>query len=136
MEVRSLSHGGLHDEGELGFDARSYKTFRWHEAAIGKEHIIQQHAGIRLVDIERALHRPRGEADLVTFDHAARGDLHLHPRLLDRIGVVDGDAGMIQRYLPDLQLRFLGLIEPFGGDADLVGGERHGGPAKKGGAGI
>jgi hypothetical protein len=41
-------------------------------------------------------------------------------------------AGMIQRDLPNPQLGFLRLIEPFGGDADLIGSEGHAGPAKKG----
>ena len=83
----------LHDEGELGLDARGDEAIRGHEPAIGKEHVVEQHAGIRLVDIERALHRLRGQADLVAFDDAALGDLDLDPCLLDRVGVVDGDAG-------------------------------------------
>ena len=60
-----------------------------HEAAIGKEHVVEQDAGIRLVDVERALHRLRGQADLVAFDDAALGDLDRDPRLLDRIGVIE-----------------------------------------------
>ena len=78
------------------------KRSRRHEAAIGEEHVVEQHAGIRLVDIERALHRLGGEADLVAFDDAAFGELDVDPRLLDRIGVRDGDAGMIERDLADL----------------------------------
>ena len=76
----------LHDEGEFGLDARGDKAVGRHQAAIGKEHVVEQDAGIRLVDIERALHRLRGQADLVALDGAARRDLHLDPGLLDRVG--------------------------------------------------
>ena len=79
----------LHDEGELGLDARGDEAVGRHKAAIGKEHVVEQDAGIRLVDIERALHRLRGQADLVAFDDAALRDLDLDPRLLDRVGVRD-----------------------------------------------
>ena len=116
----------LHHERQFGLDAGGDETVRRHEAAIGKEHVVEQHAGIRLVDIERALHRLRGQADLVALDDAALGDLHLDPRLLDRIGVRDRDAGMFQRNLPDLLAGFFRVVEPFGGDADFVVGEGHG----------
>ena len=102
--VEHVEHGAvrarqplLHDERQFGFDARGDEAVGGHEAAIGKEHVVEQDAGIRLVDIERALHRLRGQADLVAFDDAALGDLDLDPCLLDRIGVRDGDAGMLQR---------------------------------------
>ena len=109
-----------------------------HQAAIGKEHVVEQDAGIRLVDIERALHRLRGQADLVAFDDAALGDLDLDPRLLNGVGVSMRDAGMVQRNLPDLRAGLLRLVQPFGGDADIVFGEGHVRPriGKKGGAEI
>ena len=121
----------LHDERQFGFDARADEAVRRHEAAIGKEHVVEQDAGIRLVDIERALHRLRGQADLVAFDDAALGDLHLDPRLLNRIGVLDRDAGMVQRKLPDLRAGLFRLIQPLGGAADVVCGKGHAGPVKK-----
>ena len=78
--VEHVEHGAIgarealaHDEGEFGFHARGDEAIGRHEPAIGKEHVVEQHAGIRLVDIERALHRLRGQADLVAFDDAARG---------------------------------------------------------------
>ena len=113
----------FHDEREFGFDPRADETIRRHEAAIGKEHVVEQNAGIRLVDIKRALHRFRGEADLVAFDDAALRHLDLDPRLLDRIGVLDGDAGMVQRELPDLLAGLFRLVEPLGGKADIVLGK-------------
>ncbi len=87
----------LHHKGKLGLDPRADKAVRWHEAAIGKEHVVEQNPGVRLVDAERALHRLRCETDLVAFDDAALGDLDFDPRLLDRVGVRDGDSGMIER---------------------------------------
>ena len=117
----------LHDEGQFGLDPGGDEAVDRHQAAIGKEHVVEQHAGIRLVDVERALHRLRGQADLVAFDDAALGELDLDPRLLDRVGVVDGDAGMIQRELPDLLAGLFRLMQPFGGAADIVFGKGHAG---------
>src|SRR5665213_1134450 len=130
--VEHVEHGAartcqalLHDEGELGFDPRADKAIRRHQPAIGEEHVVEQHAGIRLVDIERALHRFRGEADLVALDHVAPRDLDRDPRFLDRVGVLDGDAGMVQRNLPDLLAGFFRIVEPLGGEADIILGEGH-----------
>ena len=120
------SEAVLHDESKLGFDTRADETIGGHHAAVGKEHVVEQNAGIRLVDIERALHRLGGEADLVTPDHAALGDLDLDPRLLDGIGILDGDAGMILRQLPDLRAGLLGLMQPLGRQANPVIAQCHG----------
>ena len=76
--VEHVEHGAagagkplLHHKGEFGLDPCGDEAVRRHQAAIGKEHVVEQHAGIRLVDIERALHRLRGQADLVALDDAA-----------------------------------------------------------------
>ena len=87
----------LHHECQFGFDPRADKAVGRHKTAIGKEHVVEQNAGIRLVDPKRALHCLRREANLVAFDDAALSELDLDPRLLDGIGVLDGEAGMIQR---------------------------------------
>ena len=79
----------LHHEGKLGLDAGGDEAVGRHQAAIGKEHVVEQDAGIRLVDIERALHRLRGQADLVALHDAALRHFHLDPGLLDRIGILD-----------------------------------------------
>ena len=42
--------------------------------AVVDEHVVEQHAEVGLVDAEQLLHRPRGQADLATADHAARRD--------------------------------------------------------------
>jgi hypothetical protein len=80
----------------------------------------------RFVDVERALHRFRRQSDLVALDGAPRRDLHLDPGLLDRIGILDGDAGMLQRQLPDLRAGLFRLVELFGSAADFVFGKCHG----------
>ncbi len=98
-------------------------------AAIGKEHVVEQDAGIRLVDIKRALHRLRGQADLVAFNGTARCHFHLDPGFLNSVGIFNGYAGMIERKLPDLLAGLLGMIEPLGGDSDFVSGKGHGRPA-------
>ena len=61
----------------------------------------------------------------MALDDAALGDLDLDPRLLDRIGIRDGDAGMIQRQLPDLLAGLFRLMQPLGGEADIVFGQCH-----------
>ena len=63
----------------------------------------------------------------MALDDAALGDLDLDPRLLDRIGILDGDAGMILRQLPDLLRRLLRLMKPLGGKTDIVLGQSHAG---------
>jgi len=133
VEHRAVGPGQprLHDEGKFRFDPRADETVRRHEAAIGKEHVVEQHAGIRLIDQKRALHRLRGQPDLVAFDDAALGDLDRDPRLLDRIGILDGDGGIILRQLPDLRTGPLRLMKPLGGKTDIVVGQSHAGSAGK-----
>ncbi len=111
----------LHDEGKLCFDPGSDKAFRWHQTTIVKEHVVEENAGIRLIDVERALHCLRSQPDLVTFHHAALRNLDLDPLLLDPVGVFDGDGRIFERNLTDLLAGFLGLVEPFscGGNVDL-----------------
>ena len=127
VEHRAMRPGQplLHDEGEFGLDPGGDEAIGRHQAAIGEKHVVEQHAGIRLVDIERALHRLRGQADLVALDDAALGDLDLDPGLLDGIGVRDGDAGMFKRDLADLLFGLFGLMQPLGGGADIVCGQCH-----------
>ena len=60
---------------------------------------------------------------------AAFAELDRDPRLLDGIGVRDGDAGVIERYLPDLLPGLFRLMKPPGGKADIVLGHCHAGSA-------
>jgi hypothetical protein len=67
----------------------------------------------------------------VTFDDAAFADLDLNPRLLGRIGVLDGDGGKFLRQLADLRARLLGAVQALGGGADVFLGKGHDKPAKR-----
>jgi len=73
VEHRAIRPGKprLHHECQFGFDPRTDEAVGWHEAAIGKEHVVEKNPGIRLIDTKRALHGLRCEADLVAFDDAA-----------------------------------------------------------------
>jgi hypothetical protein len=115
----------LHNERQFRFHPRGDEAVGWHRPTIGKEHVVEQHAGIRLVDIERALHRLRGQADLVALHHAPLGELDLDPGLLNRIGVIDGDVGKFQRELSDLRARLLRPMQAFGSDANFFFREGH-----------
>ncbi len=122
----------VHDERQFRFHPGGDETVGWHHPTIGKEHVVEQHAGIRFVDVERALHRLRGQPDLVALHHAPLGELDLDPRLLDRVGVLDGDVWKLQRQLPDLGTALLGPMQAFGGDANFFSGKGHARSAKRG----
>src|SRR4051812_16930437 len=114
-----------HDEGELGFHPRGDEALRRDQATIGEEHVVQQHAGIRLVDAERALHRLRGQADFVSPDDAPLGNLDVDPSLLNRVGVSDADVGKVLRELPDLCTGLFRLVQTVRASSDIVVGKRH-----------
>src|SRR5205085_10855486 len=63
--------------------------------------------------------------DLVTFDSTPLRHLHRDPRLLNRVGVRNGDAGMLERKLPDLRAGFFRMVQPLGTVADFVVGKGH-----------
>ncbi|MHC2327731.1 hypothetical protein ACVI3S_005751 [Bradyrhizobium diazoefficiens] len=127
VEHRAVGAGEAlaHDEGELGLDARRDEALGRNDPAVGEEHVVEQHAGIRLVDVERTLHRLRGQADLVALDEAPLGDLDVDPGLLNRVGVSDGDAREILRELPDLRAGLLRLVQTSRASLDIVVGKRH-----------
>jgi hypothetical protein len=123
--VQSGPEALAHDEGELGFHARGDEALGRDQPSIGKEHVVEQHAGIRLVDVKRTLHRLRGQADLVAFDDASLRDLDVDPRLLDCVGITHADVGKILRELSDLRAGFLRLVQTARASLDIVMGERH-----------
>ena len=50
----------------------------------------------------------------MAFEAAAGGDLESDPGLLDGVGVVDGEVGVIERELADLGAGFFGGVEAEG----------------------
>ncbi|CDL46834.1 AraC family regulatory protein [Klebsiella pneumoniae ISC21] len=111
--VRAAQRFGQH-EGQLDFDTRNDKAVGGNIAAVVEEHIVEQRAVVRLADLRAGLHRFRGQADLVAFEHAAFGDLHLDPLALDGVGVLNGDRRIIQRDRADLFTLLFGLVQPLG----------------------
>ena len=63
----------LHDEGDLGLDPRLDKSITGNLTAIGKKHVLEQHAAVGNVDVQRILHGLRGQADLPAADGPASG---------------------------------------------------------------
>jgi hypothetical protein len=83
----------LEHEGELDFDLRVKVISSGNRAAVRDEHVVEQRTEVWLVDVHRHLHRSAGESDFVAFDHCAIGDLHIDPRRLDRVCIVERDVG-------------------------------------------
>src|SRR5262249_32958067 len=87
--------------------------------AVVIEHVVEQRAVIRLVDVRGNLHRARRKPDLMALYRAAVVDLERDPAFLDGVRVVDRHAGKLQRELPALGARLLRLLEPRGEPGDL-----------------
>ena len=83
--------------------------------AVGDHHVVEQVPVVGLVDLRGSLHRLRGQADLMTDEFRAAGDLAVGDLGRDRIGVIEADVrkglGELDRLLP-LLLR---------GDQDIGG---------------
>jgi hypothetical protein len=86
-----------------------------HLGAVGDHHVVEQVAVIRLVDLRGALHRLRGQPDLVADQLGAGGDLAIGDLGGDRVGVLHGDVGP---GLGELDGLFALLL---GGDQDIGG---------------
>jgi hypothetical protein len=104
----------LEDEGELHLDPRRDEAVGGDVARL-EEHVVQQRAVVRLVDLAGQLHGARRQADLVAAHLAALGDLHPHPGARDGIAVLDGHAGKAFREVLDLHARLLAPVQ-FGGE--------------------
>ncbi len=81
------------NEGKLDLDPRPAIVLVRNFGAVRDHHVIEQVPVIRLVDLRGALHRLRGQADLVADQLRPGG--HLAPGHFggDGIGVLDGDVG-------------------------------------------
>ena len=81
-----------HDEGELDLDPRLAIVRVRHLGAVADHLVVEDVAVVRLVDHRGALHRLRGQADLVADQLAALLDLALHHVGGDGVGILDGDV--------------------------------------------
>ena len=103
------------NEGELDLDPRQAIILMRDAAAVGDHHVVEQVAVIRLVDLRGALHRFRGQPDLVADQPGAGRDLAVGHRGGDRVGVLHGDVRPGLGQLHRLFARFLGGDEDIGG---------------------
>ena len=101
----------LQHEGELDLDPWRVEAIERNRRGVGIEHVGEQHAVIGLGDADGVLHRLRGQADLVALDDAAAAELQLGPGALDRVGVLDGEAGIVPGEHRDQRLGAFGFIE-------------------------
>ncbi|MGY4290983.1 hypothetical protein ACVWXO_010249 [Bradyrhizobium sp. LM2.7] len=62
----------------------------------------------------------------MALHEAPFGNLDIDPRLLNRVGIGDGDAGEILRELADLRAGPLRLVQTLRASLDIVVGKRHG----------
>ena len=61
----------------------------------------------------------------MAFDEASLSDLDVDRRLLNRVGIGDGDVREILRKLPDLHAGLLRLVQTARASKDIVFGKRH-----------
>ena len=111
-------------EGQLELDARHDEAFRGNRRPGREEHVVEQVAIVRLVDLRGHLHGARRETDLVPDQASSLGDLERDPRALDGVGVRDRHAGMRAAQLADLLTRPLGLVDARRAGAHLVLAQR------------
>ena len=102
-------------EGELDLDAGQAEILVRHLGAVGDHHVVEQVAVIRLVDLGGALHRLRGEPDLVADQLGARRDLAVRDEGRDRVGILDDDVGEGLGELDRLFALLFGLHQDIGG---------------------
>src|SRR6185437_16051331 len=93
--------------------------------AVAVGHVVEEDAEVGFGDADGALHRLRRQADLVALDAATLAQLERCPRLLDRVGVLDGHAGVLERKLATRGARPVGVVEALRGLRELLGREAH-----------
>ncbi len=111
------------NERQLDLDPRPAIILVRHLGAVGNHHGVEQMAVVRLVDLRGALHRLRGQPDLVADQFGAGRDLALRDLGGDRVGVLHGDVRPGLRELHRLLAVLLGGHENIGGLAAI--GLRH-----------
>ena len=91
-----------------------------HRRAVPEDHVVEQRSAVGHVDAERALHGPRGQADLPADDPRARPDLARHERRLHGVRVVEIHVRVREAQESRLHARAFGLEQRVGGRADLL----------------
>ena len=87
-------------ERELDLDPRHAVVGVRHLDAVVQQHVVQQMAVVRLVDLRGLLHRLRRQPDLVADDLRAGGGLVPDDLGLYRVGILDRDIGQRLGQLP------------------------------------
>ena len=114
-----------HDEGQFDLDARLAVIGMQDLGAVADHLVVEDIAVIRLVDHRGALHRLRGQADLVADQSGAGRDLAILDHGRDRVGILDLDIGISDRKLHRLFMLGLGLHQDIGA-VFTVGFRKHG----------
>ena len=121
-DARPLQRLGQH-EGEFRLDARHAVIRVRHLRAVMQHHVVEQMAVVRLVDLRRLLHCLRGQADLVTEQLAAAGDLAARRLALNRVGILDLDIRKGFGQLHGLHAGPLGFHQNIRGPGALLVGQ-------------
>ncbi len=93
--------------------------------AVVESHVVEQHAAVGNIDVQRVLHRLRGQADLPADYRAAGFQLAADKRRLHRIGVGHFHVRMADGQQPDLPAGRVGLEQILGRPLDFVFRKRH-----------
>src|SRR3984885_13078844 len=113
-------------EGQFDLDPRQAKILMRDARPVGDHHRVEEVAVVRLVDLRGALHRLRGQADLVADELCARRDFPARHLARDRVGVLHGDAWPSLGELYGLFTLFLRRHQSIGGFV-AIGVGHHGG---------
>ena len=110
------------DEGDLRFHLGLHQASDRQRRAVEKLHVVEQHAEIRLVDAELALHRSRSETDLLAGDARPRGEPRCSIDGGDGIGLVHRGNRKMRRDRRTLPATAARLAQrPRSGVENLVG---------------
>ena len=94
---------GPEHEGYLGLDLRLQQQAGRDRLVPGDAHIVEEHAGIRLIDAELRLHRRCRQSDLPADDPGAGGQPLLRYQVLD--AVCGGDVVLAEQITDRLAWR-------------------------------
>ena len=102
------------DEGDLGLDLGLDQLVARDVPAVGNRHVVEQHAVVRLIDAELALHGERSQTDLASDQPSPLLQPPLRVDLLRRIGEVDRVGGQHLPHRRNWRSRVVGLEDRVG----------------------